>query len=147
MWSTEGRTIMSRLLALAMIAISIPTICMAADRDVTAAALDRYLAISANASTAGQTECEAAAMRSYDRRMNATYAALMRRLPAQAADRLRRSQRAWLAFRDTEAQARSAIYATRQGTMYVPMEADAAVSLVGDRARLLERYAWTLDLE
>lgn len=115
-------------------------------QDATAAALDRCLAAPAHASTAGQTDCEAAAARSYDRRMKAAYATLMRRLPAEAADRLRRAQRAWLAFRDAEAAARQALYATRQGTMYVPMQSDDAVTVIGDRARLLERYVRLLDI-
>jgi uncharacterized protein YecT (DUF1311 family) len=79
--------------------------------------------------------------------MNVAYAALMRWLPAAAADRLRRSQRSWLAFRDAEARARGAIFATKQGTMFVPMESDAATVLVGDRARLLERYVRVLGIE
>ncbi len=86
-------------------------------------------------------------MRSYDRRMNVAFAVLMRRLPAAAADRLRRSQRAWLTFREAEVLERRAIFAIRQGTMFVPMEADAAVTLVGDRARLLERYVRVLGTE
>lgn len=117
-----------------------------ARHDATAVALDRCPSLATNASTAGQTDCEAAAMRSYDRRMNVAYVDLMRRLPPDAASRLRVSQRAWLTFRDAEASARSAIFATRQGTMYVPMEADDAVTLVGDRTRLLERYVRTLNL-
>ncbi len=129
--------------------LTIPSVALAAavPLDATAIALDRCLALPANASTAGQTDCEMAAMRSYDRRMNVAYAALMSRLPAAAADRLRRSQRAWLVFPDTEAQARRAIFATRQGTMFVPMESDAAMVLVGDRARLLERYVQVLKIE
>ena len=136
-------------IAVAMLAITLPTSTLAADsgRDTTAAALNRCLAAPAKASTAGQIGCESAALRSYDRRMNLSYASVMRRLPALAADRLRQSQRAWLAYRNAEGQARRAIYATRQGTMYVPMEADAAVTLTGDRARLLEQYLRALDVE
>jgi hypothetical protein len=52
-----------------------------------------------------------------------------------------------LAFRDAEARARGAIFATKQGTMFVPMESDAATVLVGDRARLLERYVRVLGIE
>lgn len=115
--------------------------------DATEAALERCLGLPANASTAGQTDCETVAGRAYDKRMNAAYVTLMRRLPAGAADRLRRSQRTWVVFRDAEATTRSAIYATRRGTMYVPMEADDTVTLVGDRARLLERYARALNIE
>ena len=108
--------------------------------DPTAAALNRCLNAATNASTAGQTGCEASALRSYDQRMNVAYTALLRSLPAGAAQQLRRSQRAWLAFRDTERSAIGGIYATRQGTMYVPMQAGAVSSLTRDRALQLETY-------
>ena len=119
----------------------------AAPADATAAALDRCLNDPAHVSTAGQTECEAAATRAYDHRMNAAYATLLRKLPAAAAGQLRLSQRAWLAFRDREAQARSAIYETRHGTMYVPMEASDATDVVRDRAVQLEGYARVMVIE
>ncbi|WP_448663560.1 lysozyme inhibitor LprI family protein [Sphingomonas sp. CJ20] len=114
---------------------------LAAERDdPTEVALRRCLEAPANVSTAAQVDCEAAAMRSYDRRMNAAYTALMRTLPAPAAARLKAAQRAWLAYRDAEVAARRGVYATQQGTMFVPMAADAAAAIVGDRARMLERY-------
>lgn len=119
----------------------------ATEDDPTAAALQRCLDDAAHASTAGQTECEATAMREYDRRMNAAYRTLMRELPPDAAQRLRQAQRAWLAFSTAEADARSAIYATRQGTMYVPMEAGASTNIVRDRALQLEAYARVLMIE
>jgi uncharacterized protein YecT (DUF1311 family) len=115
--------------------------------DPTAATLRRCLDASANASTAGQTGCESAAYKNYDRRMNAAYAALIRRLPAAAAQRLRVSQRAWLAFRDSEAAARSALFETRQGTMFVPMQASAATDLVRDRALQLEGYVRVMRID
>lgn len=132
-------------LALALVA-SLPAVADPAE-DQTAAALSRCLALAANASTAGQVECEATALRNYDRRMNLAYAALLRRLPAAAAARLRQTQRAWIAYRDAETASRAALYATRQGTMYVPMAADAAATVVGDRARLLERHLRILGIE
>lgn len=109
-------------------------------QDQAEAALTRCLARDDHASTAGQTECEDAARDSYDRRLNAAYTALIRLLPPPAAEALRRSQRNWLAFRDSERKAREALYATRQGTMYVPMEADDETMIVRDRARQLEAY-------
>lgn len=117
---------------------------MAAPGDATATALDRCLAAPAHAATAGQTACEDVAARAYDRRLNAAYGVLLRRLPHDAAERLRRAQRDWLRYRDSEAAARQALYGTRQGTMYVPMEADAATTIIADRARLLERYVRAL---
>jgi uncharacterized protein YecT (DUF1311 family) len=138
-----------RLSALGIVymAVAVPAGATGTVEDVTNAALTRCLAAPSNASTAGQTDCEAVADRSYDHRMNVAYRALMRRLPASAANRLRQSQRAWLTYRDAEASARSSIYATRQGTMYVPMEGNDAVTVSGDRARLLEGYVQVLDIE
>jgi uncharacterized protein YecT (DUF1311 family) len=115
--------------------------------DATELTLARCLDNPAQASTAGQTECEMAAIRAYDRRMNAAYAALMRKLPAPAAQQLRLSQRAWLAFRDSEAIARGALYETRQGTMFVPMQASGATEVVRDRALQLEGYVRVMAIE
>jgi uncharacterized protein YecT (DUF1311 family) len=129
-------------------AASLPALAASAqagDRD--AAALTRCLGDAANASTAGQTDCEAAAARAYDRRMNAAYAALRHALPPAAAQQLRQSQRAWLAFRNAEAQARDAFYATRRGTMYVPMQASAATDIVRDRALQLETLLRVLRID
>ena len=115
--------------------------------DPTEARLAACLDDPLRASTAGQTECETAALQAFDRRMNAAYATLRGRLPAPAADRLRTSQRAWIAYRDAEAATRQAIYATRRGTMFVPMEDAAATAITADRAHMLERYARALAIE
>lgn len=116
-------------------------------RDPTAETLDRCLNDPANGSTAGQTGCEAMASDDYDRRMNAAYATLIHKLPAEAAQQLRLSQRAWLGFRDAEAKARDALYETRQGTMYVPMEASDATDVIRDRALLLEGYVRVMAID
>lgn len=116
-------------------------------KDPTAETLDHCLNDPANGSTAGQTDCEAAATSDYDRRMNAAYAALMHKLPREAAQQLRLSQRAWLAFRDAEAKARNALYETRQGTMYVPMQAADATNVIRDRALLLEGYVRVMAID
>lgn len=121
-------------------ALADPAAAATATIDVTGAALDRCLNAADNASTAGQTDCEAAARVSYDRRMNAAYAALLRRLPASAQAKLRASQRQWIVFRDSEYAAQAALFATRQGTLYVPMQAHAAMALTRDRALALEGY-------
>ena len=108
--------------------------------DRTAATLERCLNYAANVSTAGQVDCEAAAMKAYDHRMNAAYATLLHKLPQSVASDLRSAQRVWLAFRDQEDKARSALYETRQGTMYLPMQAGAATAVTRDRALQLEAY-------
>lgn len=116
-------------------------------RDPTQAALDVCLAAPQNASTAGQTECEVRASRDYDQRMNVAYSGLLRRLPLTAANRLRTAQRAWLAFRSANSNARSASYETRQGTMYVPMQAAAATNIFRDRALQLENDLRVMTIE
>ncbi|WP_081469592.1 lysozyme inhibitor LprI family protein [Sphingomonas sp. PAMC 26617] len=65
----------------------------------------------------------------------------------RAAERLRASQRLWLAFRESEAAARRALYEMRQGTMYVPMQASDAVNVIRDRALELEGNVAVLAIE
>ncbi|UVK45069.1 DUF1311 domain-containing protein [Mesorhizobium sp. AR07] len=131
-----------------LLAMALPgTLAAAALKDPTADVLDRCLNDAANASTSGQTECEAAASSDYDRRMNAAYATLMRKLPRQAAQQLRLSQRAWLSFRDSDAKARDALYETRQGTLYVPMQASDTTDAIRDRALQLEGYVRVMAIE
>ena len=139
----NGWTFLATKAALACLLVmaSSASLMASALEDPTATTLDRCLNDVANASTAGQTECEAAASSDYDRRMNAAYATLMHKLPEKAAQQLRLSQRAWLAFRDSEAEARDALYETRQGTMFVPMQASDATNIIRDRALQLEGYA------
>lgn len=115
--------------------------------DPTAMALTHCLAAPSAQSTADQTECEAAAARSYDRRMNSAYGTLTRRLEPAAVARLRAAQRQWLSFRSTDEEARSALFASRQGTMYVPMEAAARTAVVRDRALQLEAMVRILQIE
>jgi uncharacterized protein YecT (DUF1311 family) len=119
----------------------------AADEDRTEAALRACLARPSAGSTAGQTACEAAAVRQYDQRLNAAYQSLMRRLPPDAAAKLRLSQRAWLAFRTSDETARSSLFASREGTMYVPMQAAANAAVIQDRALQLERMLRVLMID
>ncbi len=119
----------------------------AAIADPTATALARCIDDPVNASTAGQTECETAATKAYDARMNRAYAALTKRLPVAAVRQLREAQHDWLAFRDAERRARTAIYATRRGTMYVPMEAASETAVTRDRALELETYVRVMAIE
>jgi uncharacterized protein YecT (DUF1311 family) len=126
------------LFGLPVLLASTMTIAAAPSDDLAEVELRRCLAAPEGSSTSGQTTCESAAARRYDRRMNAAYVALMRKLPADAAARLRTSQRAWLAFHVAEQAALSAMYETRTGTMYVPMQAAASTSLLRDRALQLE---------
>lgn len=106
--------------------------------DATERQLRQCLARPANASTAAQVECQAAAGKAYDRRMNLAYAALLRRLSGPAAEKLRVAQRAWLRFRNANSEAGRALFATRQGTIYSPIFAAGQIATVRDRAIALE---------
>jgi uncharacterized protein YecT (DUF1311 family) len=125
----------------------LPVAGLAAVPDRTAQALQRCLNDPIRASTADQTDCEAKARHDYDQRMNLAYNRLLQKLPAAAATRLKTAQRAWLGFRDLENAARSALYQTREGTMYVPMEAADATNLTRDRALQLEAYLRVLRID
>lgn len=133
---------MSRAYALLLITVATPASAAPAPKDLpsdpTEAALQHCLDKPSAASTGGQTACVGAAQRRYDQRMNAAYGELMRRLPSAAAAQLRLAQRTWLAFRTADEAARTALYGTRQGTMYVPMQAAASANIVRDRAVQLE---------
>lgn len=119
----------------------------AAPSDRTDATLARCLDAPVNASTAGQTDCETRAKQAWDRRMSTAYATLMKRLTADAAHRLRLSQRAWLAFRDADAQARASFFASRRGTMYVPMQAASETAVTRDRAVQLEAWVHVYEID
>jgi len=63
------------------------------------------------------------------------------------AHQLQASQRTWLTFRDAELKTQSDMLATRQGTMYVPMEEEEQLSLTRDRARRFESYERVLEID
>ncbi|QKD04102.1 lysozyme inhibitor LprI family protein [Mesorhizobium loti] len=142
-----GGKLISGALACLLMALSPAPLLASGLKDPTAETLDRCLNDPDHGSTAGQTECEATATDDYDHRMNTAYATLMHKLPHEAAQQLRLSQRAWLAFRDAEAKARDALYETRQGTMYVPMQAADATNVIRDRALLLEGYVRVMEID
>ncbi|MDR6512619.1 uncharacterized protein YecT (DUF1311 family) [Novosphingobium capsulatum] len=128
---------------IAHLAVFVATPCAASAHaveraDKTDTELRRCLDGASNGSTAGQVGCEVAARDAYDKRMGAAYRALLRALPNDAAGKLREAQRAWLRFRDAHIQASNALFATRQGTMYVPMQAADHTAIVRQRAIELE---------
>ncbi|MEZ2223241.1 lysozyme inhibitor LprI family protein [Rhizobium sp. RCC_161_2] len=116
-------------------------------KDPTRQSLDACLQDPKNGSTGDQSACEVKALASYDKRMNVAYSKLLNALPPQAGQDLRAAQRGWIAYRDMEARARESLFATRQGSMYAPMQADAETDLTRDRTLLLESYLRVLDID
>lgn len=129
---------LTRACVILLLALSTTAVASPGSEDRTQAAMRRCLDAPAAASTAGQTACEGAAARDYDQRMNAAYDQLLQKLAPPEAVRLRAAQRAWLGFRIADEAARSALYETREGTMYVPMQAAASAAVIRDRALQLE---------
>lgn len=83
----------------------------------------------------------------WDALMNSAYRALLAKLPEKARESLRASQRAWLAFRDAEQKAQDGLFATREGTMYIPMAADARMLIIKHRATELASLAKILEID
>jgi uncharacterized protein YecT (DUF1311 family) len=116
-------------------------------RDATDEQLQRCLDDDSHGSTGDQTDCIETARKAWDTRMNRAYTQLMKALPPAAAASLRTAQRDWLVYRDAESKAQLDFYETRHGTMYVPMQANASMALIRDRAQRLEGDLEVLRIE
>jgi uncharacterized protein YecT (DUF1311 family) len=116
-------------------------------KDKTSQALDACLNNPKTVSTADMSDCYSVAYKAFDRRLNVAYQSLLKMLPTAPAQKLKASQRTWLTFRDTELATQSAIFATRQGTIYVPMQEDEGMSLTRDRALRLESYLGVMSVD
>ena len=116
-------------------------------KDVTDSALDRCLNSPKTVSTADMSDCYGVAAKAYDGRLNSAYKKLMVSLPQAAAQQLQVSQRSWLAYRQAELLTQSALFETRQGTMYVPMQEEQGVALTRDRVLRLEAYGRVMAID
>lgn len=81
---------------------------------------------------------EAAQM--WDKQMNASYQYLMDKLDAEDKASLVKSQRAWLAFRDAEAEAHGIVANPRFGTVGRIEAADLYYQMIKSRAKKLALY-------
>ncbi|KQR80196.1 hypothetical protein ASG35_30530 [Burkholderia sp. Leaf177] len=142
------RWIVSLLLISGIGAAALATPALADEpKDKTSEALDACLNNPKTVSTADMSGCYSVAYKAFDHRLNVAYQNLLKTLPAAPAQKLKASQRAWLTFRDAELATQSAIFATRQGTIYVPMQEDEGMSLTRDRALRLESYLSVMSVD
>ena len=97
-------------------------------------------------STADQLAAIAKAEAQWDALLNSHYQDLRKRLPAEAFEALKVSQRRWMEFRDREHAAIEKIFAQTEGSMYLPMQADSRMQLVKARALELASHVeiWNL---
>jgi uncharacterized protein YecT (DUF1311 family) len=104
--------------------------------------IDKWLeeCMDKNPTTVGMVNCEDEALKRWDKELNSVYKQLMEKLSAQAKETLKEAQRAWLKARDAEIKLIGAVYGSLEGTMYIPMRADAVTSLTRARALKLKDY-------
>jgi uncharacterized protein YecT (DUF1311 family) len=91
-------------------------------------------------STAGMVQATDKGTEMWDAEMNKAYNSLMQKLPEAERETLKKSQLAWLAYRDANIKLVAAVYGHAQGTMYIPMAADESLELVKARTLLLRKY-------
>ena len=96
-----------------------------------------------NPSTGGQTEAIGKALEKWDRLLNQNFTKLMYGLDSDGKNRMRHSQRAWVAWRDLEIDSIRSLYGKLEGTMWVPSSAYAEMNLTRERALRLE-FLWSL---
>ncbi|MFN7920862.1 MAG: lysozyme inhibitor LprI family protein [Bryobacteraceae bacterium] len=92
-------------------------------------------------STHGQVTCIDQAAKEWDTELNRAYRDLTQRLNPDEKATLLAAQKAWLTYRDQEYKAIGRIYGKMEGTMYQPMRAHRAMSVVRARALELADYA------
>lgn len=102
------------------------------------AALSRCMETDEGMSTAGMLDCLDTATAAWDAELNRIWGELMKVVDADTKANLRASQRQWIAFRDAEIKALDSAYGSMQGSMFVPMHADAVATLTRDRVRQLD---------
>lgn len=101
----------------------------------------------ADPSTAGMLAAIDWEEKQWDDLLNTAYRILLAKLPAKAQENLRSAQRAWLAFRNAELKSHDSIFATREGTMYIPIAADARMRITKHRASELASLARMLTID
>ena len=134
---------MKKLLFIAAILFSIPRGEGSEVKDPIDIAMDA--AIDRNGSTAGMCEAFAAAHEKWEERLNAAWAKLKKKMPADEFAELQKAQRAWIAYRDLQIKSYEATYAKMDGTMWIPIHARAVMNLVKQRVQELRNVLGLLD--
>jgi uncharacterized protein YecT (DUF1311 family) len=105
-------------------------------------AIDRFYdaCVDKNDSTAGMLDCTEKAYKRWDAELNRVYADLLTALPAAKAANLKKAQRDWIVYRDSEFKAIGGIYDGLEGTIFVPAQAYSRLRVVRERTLLLTHY-------
>jgi uncharacterized protein YecT (DUF1311 family) len=96
--------------------------------------------------TSGMCNCIMQAEEAWDKELNRYYKLLVAQLPPDTKEKLKESQRAWIAWRDKEfAFIYAYYYSVKQGTMFYPMAQERRMDIVRERAADLQQYYDMLD--
>ncbi len=90
--------------------------------------------IDADPSTAGMIEASLWAEKEWDKLLNENYKALMKKLDKESGEKLRKSQKEWIKFRDLEFGFIQEFYRGFDGSMYRTMAAGFQADFVRERA-------------
>ncbi|MDQ8013059.1 MAG: lysozyme inhibitor LprI family protein [Flavobacterium nitrogenifigens] len=94
-----------------------------------------------NISNADMCNCTIQARESWDKELNKYYNLLKTKLPKEAFETLKESQKQWLVYRDKEYSFISKyFYEVKQGTMWYAVAENKKKEIVKTRAIELERY-------
>lgn len=85
-------------------------------------------------STASMLEAYGKGVELWDAELNRVYKELAGLLHEEGKTALKNAQRAWVAFRDAEKALVAQCYSQYEGTVYLPMEADAVMQITRQRA-------------
>jgi uncharacterized protein YecT (DUF1311 family) len=91
-------------------------------------------------STQGMVECMGTAYHAWDKALNGAYAKLIETLDPATVEKLKASQRQWIAFRDAESEFLSSFEVTEGGTIMRLVTNEAMIDLVKSRVRELRSY-------
>lgn len=125
---------------LAVLVLFLPLCAHAADENPIDMKLDACLARPSGQSTAGMVSCIGEARAAYDRQLNDVYVKALAALDQDSKEKLRTSQRAWLAFRKAEEAVWSGSWRQDRGTIMQVTLAEAALSALKERVHELEAY-------
>jgi len=90
--------------------------------------------------TTGMANCTYEALDKWDQEMNRYYSLLMELLDEEQQAVLKRSQEAWIKYRDAEFDNASSVYVNEKGSMFINIIAADQKAVVKRRALDLRRY-------